>query len=830
LTRFSIIAALVLFLLGVLPGQSSLVHAQSGPNGKIAFVSNRNPEGASDIYTMNADGSNVTRLTNLGNCDGPVWSPDGNRIAFTSLDADGNSKIYRINANGTALSLLYIRESSPAKQLDPKWSPDGTKIAFTHESQGKQEIYVMDATTGYTLADYSFDVPFPRPKKDTSPVWSPDGTKIAYLRDVGNFSLDNEIFVIDINTQVRQQVTSGGNSIIYLSWSPNSNRLAFTRGGTGKYSRVHIINADGTGLISPTPDLSSIDGRPSWSPDGTRIAFEQVQLDNSIYLGSNISVSPANIIAPLPVFLVPGTEIPFFGSAPSWSPDGSKLTFAAELDYIGFPGLSEIYTVEADGDNSARLTNNADGILDFSPAWQPTQVDDTPVGTNVTVNYGQIKLTFENVTARGQTSIQLLDANSFSNSLPPGYSLHFNHAYEITTTAAFTGPVTISFELLTVAYPEDLAVLRVLHRENGVLVDRTILAPDQPAPQYTPNGSTIAARVTSLSPFVMAKSVPQDQTAPTVTATTTIQPNGAGWYNSDTTVLLRASDDAGGSGIESISYTINGGGGGGGSDFTAHSVTSQASLTGATVVNGSEVDIPVTTEGTTTITYIATDLAGNSSPEQTITLKLDKTAPVIAITAPANNAAYTQNQAVAANYACSDNGSNIASCVGTKPSGSNINTSSTGAKSFVVTATDNAGNMTEKTVSYTVQAAASCATDVTNRIRFDSDDLSYDKRTRRYKLTVTLTNKSATAIQGPVSLVIDYLSDYGLTLSNKSGVTICGAPLGSPYINVSVGSDGILKRNESATVTLLSDPTNEKKPFPHSSRVQPRVLAGNGTR
>jgi TolB protein len=810
-------------LFGVLPAQSSLVHAQSGPNGKIAFVSDR--DGARDIYTMNADGSQVTKLTNLGECAGPVWSPDGNRIAFTHRRADGYDKIYRINADGTGLSLLYIEEAWPAHQRDPKWSPDGTKIAFVHEGVNawnyEWEIYVMDATTGYTLGNYSYDQPFFIVTKDLNPVWSPDGTKLAYLREFAPYNgADRKLFVLDLTTGDRIQLTTNGTTIVFLEWSPNSNRLAFTSDGVGRYARVHVINADGSNLISPTPDLSSYDGHPSWSPDGTRLAFQRLWFDAGSfdYLSSDVSVASPDVLSASPIIALPGTAVPDIKETPSWSPNGSRVTFAGILTNPDSTQQSEIYTVDNGGAALGRLTNNE--ALDYSPAWQPTQVDNTPAGANVTVNYGQIKLTFENIITPGQTSIQLLDANSFNASLPGGYLLHNNHAYEITTTATFSGAVTISFELFTVAYPEDLARVRVLHGENGTLVDRTVLAPDQPAPQYTPDGSTVYARVTSLSPFVIADLGTQDQTAPNVTATITSPASAAGWYGSDTFVLLRASDNAGGSGVASITYAINGG-----SDFSGGS----SSLTGGIVVNNSEVDIPVTAEGTTTISYFATDSAGNSSPEQTVTLQLDKTAPGVTINTPTEGAVYTQNQVVKANYNCADALSGIATCAGTTANGSNLDTTSTGARSFVVTATDNAGNTMEQTVNYTVQGASSCATDVTNRIRFDADDLTYDKRTRRYSLTVTVTNKSTTNIQGPVSLVIDYLSDYGITLANKSGVTTCAAPLGSPYINLNVGSDGVLKRNEKVTVTLISDPT-DKKNGPPSPRVQPRVLAGNGTR
>lgn len=97
---------------------------------------------------------------------------------------------------------------------------------------------------------------------------------------------------------------------------------------------------------------------------------------------------------------------------------------------------------------------------------------------------------------------------------------------------------------------------------------------------------------------------PPDTTAPTTTATVTPAPNSAGWNSSDVTVSLHAVDNDGGSGVRSITY-------------------------GSTTVSGDAVSIPITTEGVTTLTFSATDNAGNAEAPQTLTVKLDKTAPTL---------------------------------------------------------------------------------------------------------------------------------------------------------------------------------------------------------
>ena len=89
------------------------------PDGsQIAFYSFR--DGNREIYTMDADGSNQTRITNHTAWDySPTWSPDGSQLSFVSM-RDGNEEIYRMNANGSSLIRLTNHSSSDGL---PAWSP-----------------------------------------------------------------------------------------------------------------------------------------------------------------------------------------------------------------------------------------------------------------------------------------------------------------------------------------------------------------------------------------------------------------------------------------------------------------------------------------------------------------------------------------------------------------------------------------------------------------------------------------------------------------------------------------------------------------------------------
>jgi TolB protein len=104
-------------------------HLTWSPDGRhIAFASKK--DGNAAIYVMDADGSNVNKLTNsVDNDYDPAWSPDGKSIAFVS-DRDGTSQIYVMSADGNNQG--RITNSSGWNRF-PAWSPDGKSIAFSSD-------------------------------------------------------------------------------------------------------------------------------------------------------------------------------------------------------------------------------------------------------------------------------------------------------------------------------------------------------------------------------------------------------------------------------------------------------------------------------------------------------------------------------------------------------------------------------------------------------------------------------------------------------------------------------------------------------------------------
>src|SRR5215203_1019375 len=111
---------------------------------------------------------------------------------------------------------------------------------------------------------------------------------------------------------------------------------------------------------------------------------------------------------------------------------------------------------------------------------------------------------------------------------------------------------------------------------------------------------------------------------PSTSATRSVEPTAAGWNNKDVTVKLKATDNEGGWGLKELTYRINGG----------QPITKQGDQVNLPI----DVEVPVTGEDENTITYYATDKAGNVEDEQSLPVNIDKTPPKVDSTSPARDA------------------------------------------------------------------------------------------------------------------------------------------------------------------------------------------------
>jgi hypothetical protein len=263
---------------------------------------------------MSADGSSPTRLTTNSASDyAPSWSPDGEKIAFTS-ERNGtlNDDIYVMNANGGNLTRLT---ANTASNTAPSWSPDGTKIVFTSNRDGNDEIYAMNAD-GSSPTNLTKNA-----ATDSNPSWSPDGTKIAFTsgRD-GNIGGGNdEIYVMNANGGNQTRLTTNAATDSDPSWSPNGTKIAFTSGRDGfGDEEIYIMSANGANQTRLTKPKGH-NKEPDWSPDGTKIAFVSWRdLNWEIYVMNASGSSQTRL-----THHTPGGVVDLY---PSWQPTAADRT------------------------------------------------------------------------------------------------------------------------------------------------------------------------------------------------------------------------------------------------------------------------------------------------------------------------------------------------------------------------------------------------------------------------------------------------------------------------------------------------------------------------
>ena len=271
-------------------------------SGMIAFSSQRDGDMSNRIYHMNHNGIGQSGLSlneEGHNSYEPVWAPNMKMLAY---HADGVGERFDIFIQNRSGSVMENLTSHPGRDFQPSWSPDGQKIAFTsnrHESSNTSsmyEIYIMDLDgSNVERLTYTTDLPNGRGGVNTSPSWSPDGNEIVF---VSTRDAQHEIYRINVDGSNAQRLTStftgstigGYNLNDQPVYSPSGNTIAFisTRDGN---TELYTMDSNGSNVTKVTDFGLNGTQNPSWSFDGNWMtiasrmnATDPGQTDAEIYV------------------------------------------------------------------------------------------------------------------------------------------------------------------------------------------------------------------------------------------------------------------------------------------------------------------------------------------------------------------------------------------------------------------------------------------------------------------------------------------------------------------------------------------------------------------
>ncbi|WP_411028892.1 TolB family protein [Spongiimicrobium sp. 3-5] len=243
------------------------------PNGnKIAFIYAKDAsKDVWEIYSADINGENVRQLTHFTSArikKGPVWSPNGEKIAFHA-DLNEGAQIFVMDSNGENLAQLT---DLAGYNVEPNWSPNGNEIVFnTVPKDGKVQMLIMNADGSNIRELHNPDGQnwYPRMTTQNRIVFTSD------FKEKDNY----DIFSMNLDGSDIRQLTSIDGINWFPEYSPDGTKILFhsnqddpSLSDSGNFN-LYMINADGTGLRQIT-SMAGQELHAKWHPLGKKLIFE----------------------------------------------------------------------------------------------------------------------------------------------------------------------------------------------------------------------------------------------------------------------------------------------------------------------------------------------------------------------------------------------------------------------------------------------------------------------------------------------------------------------------------------------------------------------------